>query len=110
MNLYFLAKHISQNIDVSSRLYSSNGEIESENFYPTFTLTEVNLGLTPYPLMSFTENFYTTYFYEQSVTPLTISATATSLYFSLFLPVDLTHLLTEFRIYLPATIAPNNLL
>lgn len=61
-------------------------------------------------LVSFTENYYTPYYYEQSIIPLTKSTTCKYMHFSLNLPQDMIHALTIFTVYLPAPIIPSNLL
>jgi hypothetical protein len=51
---------------------------------------------------------YTLTYFEQMITPLTISSTTKYLYFSMFLPEDIEHVISTVTITLPVTIAPAN--
>lgn len=70
---------------------------------------DVNSSRIVYPLLDFTENLYTPYYYE-TVTQLAQSSQAKYLYFSLQLPKDLTAVLSTMTITFPLTTTyiPNN--
>jgi hypothetical protein len=70
---------------------------------------DVNASTVAYPLLDFTENLYTPYYYEL-VTPLVRTTQPKYLYFSLQIPADLTQSVTTFSIAMPlaTTFVPNN--
>ena len=107
LKVYVQLKTIFNNVDLIARLYSDNGELQYEKAYQYTTMsTQIDLSVSPFPHLSFTESFYTPYYFEQMVVPMTISEPTEYLYISMFLPANMLEILTRLNIKLPATISP----
>lgn len=107
--LFVRLRHISTSIRIVSKLYSDNGEIQYNDTY-TRANSKISTATVNHLLVSFTENYYTAYYFEQAIVPLTKSTTCKYMHFSLNLPQDMIHALTIFTVYLPPTIVPSNAL